>query len=121
MTDTQQTTASALLDAIARYDADAISSIVTDDALLLVPERPAYVGPEGAAEMIRDLSRTFVEWNPRALRVASEAGVSTVEWTCTITDFGGSESCLDGCTVLDFRDGKIQRARFYFRPEDRDQ
>lgn len=121
MTDPQTTAVATLLDAIARYDADALASIVTEDAVLLVPEHPAYIGPDGAAEMIRDLSRSCVEWNPRALRTVSQPGAAIVEWTATITDFGGSESCLDGCTVLDFRDGKIQRARFYFRPEDRHQ
>ena len=121
MTDPQQIAVASLLNAIARYDADSLASIVAADAVFLVPERPAYVGPAGAAEMIRDLSRTYVEWNPKPLRIASQGGVATVEWTCTITDFGGSESRLDGCTVVDFRDDKIQRARFYFRPEDRDQ
>ena len=121
MTDPQQTAVASLLEAIARYDADTLASILTDDAVLLVPERPAFVGKAGAAEMIGELSRAYVEWNPRPLRIASQAGIATVEWTCTITDFGGSESCLDGCTIVDFRDDKIQRARFYYRPEDRNQ
>lgn len=118
MTDPQLTAVKNLLDAIARYDEDALSSLMALDATLIMPQHAVYKGPAGGAEMVKDLARIYVDWKPVPLRIASEGNIATVEWTCTITDFGGSQSRLDGCTVIDFQGSKIHRARFYFRPED---
>jgi ketosteroid isomerase-like protein len=118
MTDPLHNIAKSLCDAISGYDTDAIAALFAPDSTLIVPEHPAYRGPAGAEAMVKDLAAAFVEWKVVPVRIASEGNTVFVDWACTITDFGGSEQCLDGCSVLDILSGKIQRARFYFRPED---
>jgi ketosteroid isomerase-like protein len=121
MTEQQSAAATALAAAVANYDANAVAALLTPDATVIFPGRPAYLGAEGANQMINDLSKTYVDWKPQPLRMVGDGGVLAVEWTCTITDFGGAESRVDGCCVLDFHGSKIHRCRFYCRPEDTQQ
>lgn len=118
MTDAQNATVTALFRAISEYDADAIRSLFTDDATSVEPTRPVYNGPDGAVQLINDLSRTYVDFIAQPLRTVGNDDHVAVEWNATVTDFGGGQSRVDGAAVLDFQGDKIQRLRSYWRPED---
>lgn len=118
MTDETNTTLTSLFQALKEYNPDLAKSLFTEDATILMPQRPAYHGPDGAVDMVNDLSRTWVDWIPQPLRTISEDNTSAVEWTCTMTDMGGGQSRVDGCCVVDFQEAKIHRLRVYWRPED---
>jgi ketosteroid isomerase-like protein len=118
MPDPQLAAASALLTAISEYDANGLAALIAPEGCLIFPEHPVYTGPSGAAELIKELARNFCDFRPVPLYVIEQGDLAAVEWTCTITDFGGSQSRLDGCAMLQFSGGKIHRVRFYFRPED---
>lgn len=111
----------AMLDAIGGYDVPALAALIAPNGCIVVPEHPVYVGPAGAAELVKDLARSFSDWKPTPIRTVCEGDFAAVEWTSTIIDFGGSESRIDGCAMLELENGKIARARFFFRPEDRNQ
>lgn len=121
MSDSNLTAIGALLTAIGEYDVNALAALIAPDGCIVVPEHPVYVGPTGAAELVKDLAKSFSDWRPKALQTICEGGRAAVEWTSTIIDFGGSESRLDGCAIIEFGDSGIRRVRFYFRPEDRSQ
>lgn len=118
MTDERNETITALFRALSDYDGDVLRTLFTEDASLVQPERPAYSGPDGAVQMLNDLSRSYTEFAVQPNRTVGEGEAVAVEWTATITDFGGGQSRVDGCSVLDFQGDRIHRLRSYWRPED---
>ncbi|HEY3267111.1 MAG TPA: nuclear transport factor 2 family protein [Armatimonadota bacterium] len=118
MTHQQTETITALFQAIGAYDVDAAKALFASDASITVPDRPTYHGADGAVTMINDLASSYVDWKPQPKRIFGDGDVVAVEWTTTITDFGGSQSVLDGSSIVDIVGGKISRLRSYFRPED---
>lgn len=118
MTDERNQTITALFRAISAYDGDALRALFADDATLFAPDRPAYAGPDGSVDMLNDLSRTYTEFAVQPNKTIGAEDSAAVEWTATITDFGGGQARVDGCSVLDFQGDRILRLRSYWRPED---
>ena len=118
MTDERNATLTALFQALSAYDADLIRTLVTADATLIQPTRPAYSGPDGAEQMVNDLSRSYTDFVIQPVRSVQDGDTVVLEWMATVTDFGGGQSRVDGCTVLDFQGGRIHRLRSFWRPED---
>jgi ketosteroid isomerase-like protein len=118
MTDEQNAAVTALFRAISEYDADVVRTLFTDDATAVQPTRAVYHGPDGAVQLINDLSRTYVDFVVQPTRTVSQGDATVAEWNATVTDFGGGQSRVDGCSVLDFQGDKIHRLRSYWRPED---
>ena len=117
MTDQQNQTVAAFFKSIEQYDADALRALVSPDATISTPHTVLH-GQDGAEQLVKDLSRQYVSWVAQPLRTVAQDGTAAVEWTCTVTDFGGSQGRVDGCCVFDFENDKIHRLRVYWRPED---
>jgi len=118
MTDEQNATVTALFRAISEYDADVVRSLFTEDATAFQPTRPVYNGPDGAVQMINDLSRSYVDFIVQPLRTIAQGDHVAVEWNATVTDFGGGQSKVDGASLIDFQGEHIHRLHSYWRPED---
>ncbi len=118
MTDEQNAILTAFLEALSAYDADKVRTLVTAEATLMQPTRPAYTGPDGAEQMVNDLARNYTEFTVEPQRTIAGSDSAAVEWLATITDFGGGQSRVDGCTVAEFEGGLIRRLQSYWRPED---
>lgn len=107
-----------LFQALNAYDADALGSLLTEDATLKSAGGPTYHGAEAPARLMTDLSRVNTSWDASPTRCLGFGDVAVVEWTALLTDFGGGQNRLDGCAVLDFSGDRIRSARLYWRPED---
>lgn len=118
MTERQHHNLAALFRAISTYDTVALSDLLVPDACLLRPGSPAEHGPDGAERMINDFAREYTEFSIAPHRAIVENDAAMAEWTATITDFGGGQTRVDGCAVVDFEGEKVSRLRLYYRPED---
>ena len=109
---------STLFRSLNAYDSDTLKPLFAEDAILTQPQRAAYHGTAGVETMVNDLARQYTSWAAEALKTVESENAAAVEWTSTVTDFGGGQSRVDGCTLIDFRDGRIARLRSFWRPED---
>ena len=99
-------------DAFNRHDADALMSMMTDDAVFEASAGPdvngeRHEGPQAVRAAFEAVFAQFpdAQWRDARHFVAGDRGVS--EWTFTGTRKDGTRVEVNGCDLFVFRDGKI--------------
>jgi ketosteroid isomerase-like protein len=118
VTSQQKEIVTSLFRGINAFDPDFVQTLFTEDASVIQPAKPVYHGRAGVRDMINDLARQSTGWEAHPLRTVAEENIVAVEWSASITDFGGGKGRVDGVAVLDFERDRIKRLRLYWRPED---
>ena len=120
MSDPAASTLEAFLDAFNRHDVDAVMSFFTDDCVLETPRGPHPWGTrlEGKADVRLGIEARFagipdIHYGRDRHWTCGDRAVS--EWTITGTDTSGARVEVQGCDLLELRDGKIARKDSYWK------
>jgi steroid delta-isomerase-like uncharacterized protein len=108
------------LDAFNRHDIDAIMEFMGDDCVFETPRGPDPWGTRlvGKAEVRKGFEARLagipdIHYGKDRHLVSGDRGVS--EWTITGTDTAGNRVEVQGCDLIEFRDGKIARKDAYWK------
>ena len=108
------------LDAFNRHDLDGIMEFFAEDSVLELPRGPDPWGRrlEGKAEVREGIAARLagipdIHYGKDRHWVSGDRGVS--EWTITGTDTSGKRVEVQGCDLLEIREGKIARKDSYWK------
>ena len=118
LTDTR--TLEEFLAAFNNHDADAVMRFFTEDCVFEMPRGPDPWGKRltGKAEVRTGIEARFagipdIRYDQDRHWVCGDRGVS--EWRITGTDTSGAKVEVQGCDLLELRDGKIARKDSYWK------
>ena len=125
MADGEVGTLEGFLEAFNRHDVDAVMEFFTEDCVLEMPRGPDPWGRrlEGKEQVRTGIESRFagipdIHFGKDRHWVCGDRAVS--EWTITGTDTSGAAVEVQGCDLLELRDGKIVRKDSYWKIVDRD-
>jgi len=125
MADGEVGTLEEFLDAFNRHDVEAVMELFTEDCVLEMPRGPDPWGQrlEGKEQVRTGIEARFagipdIHYGKDRHWVCGERAVS--EWTITGTDTSGAAVEVQGCDLLELRDGKIARKDSYWKIVDQD-
>jgi steroid delta-isomerase-like uncharacterized protein len=108
------------LDAFNRHDIDAIMEFMAEDCVFETPRGPDPWGTRlvGKDEVRKGFEARLsgipdIHYGKDRHWVSGDRGVS--EWTITGTDTAGNQVEVQGCDLLEFRDGRIARKDAYWK------
>jgi len=108
------------LDAFNRHDVDGVMAFLAEDCVFEMPRGTDPWGRrlEGKAQVREGIEARFagipdIHYGKDRHWVAGDRGVS--EWTITGTDTSGERVEVQGCDLIEFRDGKIARKDSYWK------
>ncbi|MES2521344.1 MAG: nuclear transport factor 2 family protein [Gemmatimonadota bacterium] len=100
-----------------RHDLNGMVALFGDDAEVRNPtDSSAHQGVDGARHFWDAYRRSFEEIHSEFRSVVENDGVVMLEWTSRGRAAKGAPVEYDGVSVVEYRDGKVQRFRAYFDP-----
>ena len=97
------------------HNVEPLVGLFADDAELRSPAREVTkTGPEGARQFWREYLSAFHDVRSEFTKVSEGDDFAILEWTGSGTLPNGEPIRYPGVSVLEFRDGKVNRFRTYY-------